>query len=98
MSSSLLTKALTALTKAAPNAAAPRAFSAVVAGASFKLPDLPYDAGALEPFISGEIMKVRRAARAGRACVRGCAQQPRAAASRRRPPRRSTTQSTTMRT
>ncbi len=27
-------------------------------GKSFKLPDLPYDYNALEPFISGEIMKI----------------------------------------
>jgi hypothetical protein len=58
MSSSLLTKALTSLARA-PLVAAPRAFSGVVSGASFKLPELPYDPSALEPFISGEIMRVR---------------------------------------
>lgn len=30
----------------------------VAAGASFKLPDMPYDYGALEPFLSGEIMRL----------------------------------------
>jgi Fe-Mn family superoxide dismutase len=60
MSSTLLTTALTSLLKATPalTAAAPRAFSSVVAGGSFKLPDLPYDYGALEPAISGEIMRI----------------------------------------
>lgn len=60
MSSSLLTAGLTALLKATPSltSAVPRAFSAVAAGASFKLPDLPYDYGALEPAISGEIMRI----------------------------------------
>ena len=63
MSSSVLTSALTSLLKASPTltAAAPRAFSAVTAGGSFKLPDLPYDFGALEPAISGEIMRIHHA-------------------------------------
>jgi hypothetical protein len=91
MSSTLLSKALHAVARA-PLVAAPRAFSGVVAGASFKLPELPYDPAALEPFISGEIMRVRRALRAPRAARR----------SHRRslstPPRRSTTASTTTRT
>lgn len=48
-------------------AACPRAALSVAAGApgsalfsvpSFKLPDLSYDYGALEPFISGEIMRI----------------------------------------
>lgn len=30
----------------------------MAAGASFKLPDLPYDFGALEPFLSGDIMRL----------------------------------------
>ena len=49
MSSAALTAGLTALLKSSPTltSAVPRAFSAVAAGASFKLPDLPYDYGAL---------------------------------------------------
>ena len=60
MSSAHLTAALGALLKTTPTlaTAAPRAFSAVTAGASFKLPDLPYDFGALEPAISGDIMRL----------------------------------------
>jgi Fe-Mn family superoxide dismutase len=60
MSSTLLTSALTSLLKASPSlaTAVPRAFSSVVAGGSFKLPDLPYDYAALEPAISGEIMRI----------------------------------------
>jgi Fe-Mn family superoxide dismutase len=34
------------------------ALATAAAGESFKLPDLPYDYGALEPHISGEIMKL----------------------------------------
>jgi Fe-Mn family superoxide dismutase len=39
-------------------AAAPRSLATVSAGPAFKLPDMPYDYGALEPFLSGEIMKI----------------------------------------
>jgi hypothetical protein len=39
-------------------AASTRALSAVTAGPAFKLPDMPYDYGALEPFLSGEIMRL----------------------------------------
>lgn len=42
----------------AGNTAAPRALATVASGASFKLPDMPYDYGALEPFISGQIMQI----------------------------------------
>ena len=42
----------------AGHAAAPRALATVSAGASFKLPELAYDYGALEPFLSGEIMRL----------------------------------------
>jgi Fe-Mn family superoxide dismutase len=72
MSSKVLTEALHSLVRAAPavaTAASPAAahaalsvpraaLSTVTSGASFKLPDMPYDYGALEPFISGEIMKI----------------------------------------
>ena len=95
MSSSLLSQALHAVAKA-PLVAAPRAFSGVVAGASFKLPELPYDPAALEPFISGDIMRVRdraRCARTPRARARAHAHHPHA-----RAPARSTTASTTTRT
>ena len=57
MSSRILTAAIGGI-KAAGVGAAPRALATVTAGASFKLPDMPYDYGALEPFISGEIMKI----------------------------------------
>lgn len=40
------------------SAAVPRALATVASGSSFKLPDMPYDYGALEPFLSGEIMKI----------------------------------------
>ena len=60
MSSTLLTSALTALCKSSTATAMPRVFSSVTSGASFKLPDLQYDYGALEPIISGEIMKIHR--------------------------------------
>jgi superoxide dismutase, Fe-Mn family len=43
----------------APGAAASRTLATVAAStSSFKLPDMPYDYGALEPYISGEIMKI----------------------------------------
>ena len=42
----------------AGSAAAPRTLATVSAGAAFTLPDMPYDYGALEPAISGEIMKI----------------------------------------
>jgi Fe-Mn family superoxide dismutase len=60
MSSAVLTSALTALLKSSPSlaTAAPRAFSSVVSGPSCKLPDLPYDYAALEPAMSGEIMRI----------------------------------------
>lgn len=60
MSSKALTKALTSMLHASPSLASPvpRAFSALTGGSSFKLPDLPYDYGALEPAISGEIMRI----------------------------------------
>ena len=57
MSSASLTRALGGVL-AAGGAAAPRSLATVAAGASFKLPDLPYDYSALEPFLSGEIMKI----------------------------------------
>jgi len=55
-----LTSALCGLLAKSPSLthAVPRAFSAVTSGGSFKLPDLPYDYGALEPAISGEIMRI----------------------------------------
>jgi Fe-Mn family superoxide dismutase len=56
MSSSVLTSAISSLAKTA--GAAPRALATVAAGNSFKLPEMGYDYGALEPFISGEIMKI----------------------------------------
>ncbi len=61
MSSPLLTTALNALIHSAPGGSGvlPRALSGVVSGSSFKLPELKFDPAALEPFISGEIMKVR---------------------------------------
>ncbi len=93
MSSSLLSKALHAVAKA-PLVAAPRAFSGVVAGASFKLPELPYDPAALEPFISGDIMRVRgRVRRVPALRARARALTPFVSH-----PRRSTTASTTTRT
>jgi Fe-Mn family superoxide dismutase len=60
MSTSALTSALCGLLAKSPSLthAVPRAFSAVTSGGSFKLPDLPYDYGALEPAISGEIMRI----------------------------------------
>jgi len=62
MSSTILTSALGGLVRAAGAAAggiaAPRALATVAAGGSFRLPDLPYDFGALEPFLSGEIMRL----------------------------------------
>ena len=60
MSSSALIGALGTLLKSSPSltSAVPRAFSALTSGGSFKLPDLPYDYGALEPAISGEIMRI----------------------------------------
>ena len=60
MSSSILTSALTSLLHASPSLshAVPRAFSAVTAGGSFTLPSLAYDYGALEPAISGDIMRI----------------------------------------
>ncbi len=60
MSSKVLTSALTSLLQASPSLshAVPRAFSAVAAGGSFALPSLAYDYGALEPAISGDIMRI----------------------------------------
>ena len=60
MSSAALTKALTSLLNTSPSltSAVPRAFSVVTSGSSFKLPDLQYDYAALEPAISGEIMRI----------------------------------------
>jgi hypothetical protein len=68
MSSSALIGAIGAIRAAAAGAtpraiaaagALPRALATVTASTtSFKLPDMPYDYGALEPFISGEIMRV----------------------------------------
>jgi superoxide dismutase, Fe-Mn family len=65
MSSAVLTGALRSLlTKPATSSAAStssalsRSLSSVLSGPSFKLPDLPYDFGALEPFLSGEIMRL----------------------------------------
>lgn len=58
MSSSILTKALSGVISAGATAAVPRALATVAAGASFTLPGLPYDAGALEPHISGQIMEI----------------------------------------
>ena len=57
MSSSILTKALAGVISAGTSAS-PRALATVSSGASFKLPDMPYDYGALEPHLSGEIMKI----------------------------------------
>ena len=42
----------------AGRSAAPRALATVSAGPSFTLPDLRYDYGALEPALSGEIMRL----------------------------------------
>jgi len=61
MSSALLNNALSALAKT--GAHAPKALSTVTKGASFKLPDMPYDYGALEPFISADIMKIHHTVR-----------------------------------
>jgi Fe-Mn family superoxide dismutase len=58
MSSAILTAACGSIIKGGMAAAVPRALATVASGASFKLPDMPYDYGALEPFISGEIMKI----------------------------------------
>lgn len=57
MSSRILTAAIGGI-KAAGAAPAARALATVSAGSSFTLPDMPYDYGALEPFIAGEIMKI----------------------------------------
>lgn len=58
MSSKVLSKALNALAASSNVYAGSRGLSAVTAGSSFKLPDMPYDYGALEPFISADIMKI----------------------------------------
>jgi superoxide dismutase len=67
MSSKVLTSALNALARAptlvsaaspASVASSSRALATVTAGSSFALPSMAYDYGALEPFISGEIMKI----------------------------------------
>lgn len=58
MSSRILTSAIGGLIKGGASSASPFALASTIAGASFKLPDMPYDYGALEPFISGEIMKI----------------------------------------
>jgi Fe-Mn family superoxide dismutase len=65
MASTTLIHTLEVLARAAPGlqrpggAAASRALATLgAAPASFKLPDLPYDFGALEPALSGEIMRL----------------------------------------
>jgi Fe-Mn family superoxide dismutase len=55
--SRILTGAIAGI-KTAGLSAAPRSLATLSDASSFKLPDMPYDYGALEPFISGEIMKV----------------------------------------
>jgi len=66
MSSRVLVNALNALTKSTTATVTnplvqdnvSRALATAASGSSFKLPDITYDYGALEPYISADIMKI----------------------------------------